>query len=238
MSGINFICLKWGKKYGPEYVNRLYAHLENAYDDEFRLYCFTDKNKDLNSKIIIRDIEELRPYPYECFTLEKIFLFDHQELTGKNVLLDLDVLLFSDNLKRYLDEYDFCEPRFIQNYWNGIEYGNMLAKHGRNWVNSSFVTWKDDQLIYIKRFYEEHKDVIEYKFGDLDFWLFQLLRDRLHYHPEKIVYSYRDGATEQDYGQYKLREDHSVVLFNTSHGYGTELHETVDWSQRLWTQFD
>jgi len=236
---VNFITLKWGTKYGPEYVNRLYANLKNAYTGEFEFYCFTDNAVGINPAIHIRDIQELRPDPTQCFTVEKIFLFDPDiiKLSGNFVLLDLDILIIND-LYPYLSSYNFTEGRFIKNYWNGIDYGEIFGKFGRNWLNSSFVTWKEDQLLFIKEFYELNKKAIEFKYGDLDLFLFQSLKDALNYHPKKIVYSYEDGADEDDLEHRKLRKEYSLVLFNTSHGRGTELHNADSWVKDMWCRYD
>jgi len=234
---VNFITLKWGTKYGPEYINRLYANLLNAYTGEFEFHCFTDDATGLTPGIHIRDIKELRPHKTKCFTLEKIYLFDGKIFKGNCVLLDIDILILKD-LYPYLSSYNFSEGRFIMNYWNGIEDGRILSKFGRNWINSSFVTWQGDQLKHVVDFYNENKDIIEYKYGDLDFFLFQGMKDKLNYHPENIVYSYNEGASLEDNIPFKYREDYYIALFNTSHGRGTELHDTHDWSRSIWKQFD
>ncbi|HEY1090992.1 MAG TPA: glycosyltransferase, partial [Burkholderiaceae bacterium] len=36
------LCMKWGNKYGPEYVNRLYAMVRRHLRGEFRFVCLTD----------------------------------------------------------------------------------------------------------------------------------------------------------------------------------------------------
>ncbi|RZI92081.1 MAG: glycosyltransferase, partial [Rubrivivax sp.] len=38
----NVICMKWGTKYGPEYVNRLYAMVRRHLTGDFRFVCLTD----------------------------------------------------------------------------------------------------------------------------------------------------------------------------------------------------
>jgi hypothetical protein len=38
----NVICMKWGTKYGPEYVNRLYAMVRRHLTGDFRMVCLTD----------------------------------------------------------------------------------------------------------------------------------------------------------------------------------------------------
>ena len=36
------ICMKWGTKYGPEYVNRLYAMVRRHLSGPFNFVCLTD----------------------------------------------------------------------------------------------------------------------------------------------------------------------------------------------------
>jgi hypothetical protein len=48
-------------------------------------------------------------------------------------------------------------------------------------------------------------------------------------------YSYSFGAEyPDDLEPKKFRDNYSIVLFNTSHGNGIELHETDDWSREYW----
>ena len=58
---ITFACVKWGTKYGPEYVNKLYAgvmrHLGNMWQPKARFVCFTEDPSDLHPDI------EVVPFP-------------------------------------------------------------------------------------------------------------------------------------------------------------------------------
>ena len=36
------ICLKWGTRYGPEYVNRLYSMVKRHTEHALRFICITD----------------------------------------------------------------------------------------------------------------------------------------------------------------------------------------------------
>ena len=38
------LCMKWGTKYGPEYVNRLYAMVARHLQGPFRFVCLTDNS--------------------------------------------------------------------------------------------------------------------------------------------------------------------------------------------------
>lgn len=229
---VNFIVLKWGKKYGPEYVNRLYKTLVNIYSGEFSFYCFTDNSDDIDSGVIIKDINLLRPPGTQCFTVEKIFLFDNI-VEGNNVLLDLDILVTKD-LYPYLSEYNFCEGRFLINDWADPHYCEVEAKMGACYINSSFVTWSGYQLKYVLDFYLKHKKVIDFKYDDLDTFLFQAMRKQLHYHPYKTAMSYNFNNDHEEISHIP------IILFNTSHGKnaGIELHQATDWAAELWRRYD
>lgn len=228
---VNFITLKWGKKYGPEYVNRLYKTLSSIYGGKFEFYCFTDNSNSIHPDIIIKDINLLRPPGINCFTVEKIFLFEG--MPGNNVLLDLDILITKD-LYPYLFEYGFKEGRFLINDWADILYCEVEAKMGGCYINSSFVTWKDNQLKYVLDFYLKHKKTIEFKYEDLDTFLFQTMRKVLYYHPHKTAISYNFN------NKYDEIKDIPIIMFNTSHGKnsGLELHQTKDWTAKLWRHYD
>ena len=219
---VNFICLKWGNKYGPEYVNRLYCAVKRLYSRDHTFYCFTDSSVDLDSGIVVRDLAELREVQSRCFTIEKVFLFG--KLPGNNVFLDLDIVLLR-SLDSYLQEYGFSEGRFIKNHWMDEDYVEMNSDRGTNYVNSSVISWRDDQLDWVREFYLANRDVIEFKYRDLDTFLFQALRKKLKYHPHDLAYSFNAVADRRDY---------AVVMFNTSQGRGVELHDAPDWIQRAW----
>ena len=46
---VNILTLKWGTKYGPEYVNCLFAGVKRNLQRDFRFLCFTDNADDLSS---------------------------------------------------------------------------------------------------------------------------------------------------------------------------------------------
>ena len=48
---VNILTLKWGAKYGPEYVNRLYSGVRRRLGLDFRFLCFTDDRRALRPEI-------------------------------------------------------------------------------------------------------------------------------------------------------------------------------------------
>ena len=52
----NVICLKWGDKYGPEYVNNLYAMVERHLTVPHRFVCLTDDTAGVNPKVECKEL--------------------------------------------------------------------------------------------------------------------------------------------------------------------------------------
>ena len=46
--------MKWGSKYGHEYVNRLYKSIKKHTNRATQLYCFTDNNTNIDKDIICK----------------------------------------------------------------------------------------------------------------------------------------------------------------------------------------
>lgn len=90
------ICIKWGSKFGPEYVNRLHAMIARNITPPFRLFCFTDDGAGLHPDIAIRPLPE---FAYEAPVntrgkWPKSRLWgDLGDVTGVVLFLDLDVVV-------------------------------------------------------------------------------------------------------------------------------------------------
>ena len=50
-SARHILCMKWGTKYGPEYVNRLYAMVRRHLSGDFRFVCLTDDSTGIRSEV-------------------------------------------------------------------------------------------------------------------------------------------------------------------------------------------
>ena len=50
------ICLKWGKKYSAEYVNKLYAMTQRNCTVPHQFICFTENRKDIDKEIYSRTL--------------------------------------------------------------------------------------------------------------------------------------------------------------------------------------
>lgn len=87
------VCLKWGVKYGSEYVNRLYNGIKRNCQLPFELHCFTDNEIGINSEVVTHEL----PYSADIDSWwNKIWLFSDDLPFHKNeriLYLDLDTLI-------------------------------------------------------------------------------------------------------------------------------------------------
>ena len=89
---INVVCLKWGTKYGVEYVNKLYSAISKNTKVAFRFHCYTDDTSGLNKKIITHDL----PYKHLEGWWNKLYLFSDEIgiPNGERIFyVDLDTLI-------------------------------------------------------------------------------------------------------------------------------------------------
>lgn len=102
--------MKWGTKYGADYVNKLYGMVSRNITLPFQMVCFTDDPTGINPAVITQDLPPLN-LPEgapergwnKLTTLEK----DFGGLTGEVLFLDLDVVIVDniDELFSYPAEF-------------------------------------------------------------------------------------------------------------------------------------
>lgn len=95
-SPVNIICMKWGTKYGPEYVNKLYGMIKRNITLPFTLTCFTDDSKGINSAITILPLPTLNlpsGTPERGWNKLSTLQENLGDLHGEVLFLDLDVVI-------------------------------------------------------------------------------------------------------------------------------------------------
>ena len=91
----NIICMKWGTKYGPEYVNTLHSIVDRHLSGAFRFICLTDDETGIDERIECfpipnLDIEEGPERGWKKLNVFRTGLWD---LHGPTLFLDLDVVI-------------------------------------------------------------------------------------------------------------------------------------------------
>lgn len=105
MQPVNILCMKWGNRYGPDYVNTLYSMVARNLSRPFRFVCLTDDSTGLRAEV------EALPIPLidvpafdqrEAWTMRsgawlKLTTFAQplHDLVGTALFIDLDVVIVS-----------------------------------------------------------------------------------------------------------------------------------------------
>lgn len=108
---VNVICMKWGTKFGPEFVNRLHSMVCRHLHRPHRFICFTDDPTGLTP-------EGIETFPLPPMDLppgkergwRKLSTFQSPlyDLTGPTLFLDVDLVIV-DNIDAFFDHPgEFC----------------------------------------------------------------------------------------------------------------------------------
>jgi hypothetical protein len=108
---VNVLCIKWGKKYGPEYVNKLHNMVSRHLHRPFRFVCLTDDSQGIAPHVEVKPIpmvgfsefDQRKPWTFGHGWL-KLTSFAHPlyDLSGPTLFLDLDIVIV-DSLDPFFD---------------------------------------------------------------------------------------------------------------------------------------
>jgi hypothetical protein len=112
--------MKWGTKYGPEFVNKLYSMVERHLTVPHRFICFTDDSTGLHAGIETKPLPPMDLPPGKERGWRKLSTFNAplDDLTGPTLFLDIDVVIVGS-----LDEFfeyrpgEFCIIHDWQKPW-------------------------------------------------------------------------------------------------------------------------
>lgn len=93
------LCMKWGTKYGPEYVNRLYGMVKLHLKGDFHFVCLTDRTEGIRPEVQCLPIPTLAlppGSPERGWTKLTTFEAKLHGLQGTALFLDLDVVIVDD----------------------------------------------------------------------------------------------------------------------------------------------
>ena len=152
----NVVCMKWGTRYGAEWVNRLYAMVARNTSWHIRFVCFTDDPAGIRPEV------ECQPLPKVEFDAGRIGKYwpklglmqkDLGGLTGLTLFLDLDLVILDS-----IDDFFTHPGRFlIVREWKDQHLG---------YGNSSVVRYLiGDQSAVLDRFYATPADEIIHRFA-------------------------------------------------------------------------
>ena len=136
---INVVCLKWGTKYGVEYVNKLYAAIARNTRTAFKFHCFTEDSAGLDKKIIVHDL----PFKHLEGWWNKLYLFsdDIGIQSGERIFyVDLDTLI-TGNIDALMNKRS-SKIIVLKDFMHGV------AKTAGK-VGSGLMSWNHGSLTHI-----------------------------------------------------------------------------------------
>ncbi|MEC8535340.1 MAG: hypothetical protein VXY55_03530 [Pseudomonadota bacterium] len=150
------ICIKWGTRYGSEYVNRMNRAIKRFNKRPTRLICFTDDVSGIDEDVITRDIPPVNLPDYKHSPpFRKVTLWQYPlgDLEGDVLYLDLDIVICGD-LDRFFD-YEKGEYCVAEN-WTQI---------GKNIGNTSCYRFPVGRYKHIFDDFNANPAKIEKKYG-------------------------------------------------------------------------
>ena len=181
-----FVCVKWGKKYPADYVNRLYSMISRQMSSNFTLYCLTDDSEGF--------FPQIRPLPILDSTLtgwgHKLSLFkdDFHGLSGDLLYMDLDVVVTGK-----LDDFFTYKPGSFL-ITKDLKTGAYNSSVFRYTVGSQPQIWQS--------FLEDPEAVTKIYHGDQD-WITEKVKNAELW-PEQWVVSFKKqchARIEHSYGR-------------------------------------
>jgi hypothetical protein len=137
---INVICLKWGTKYGPEYVNRLYAGVKRNTTVDFNFYCFTEDATGIRPEV------NILPLPFadkldSWWNKLAMFSPDLPFIPGTQLFyIDLDTLIVG-NIDKFL-LIKTPSMMALRDFYHGVAVSAGL-------VGSGLMAWKHGKYSHV-----------------------------------------------------------------------------------------
>lgn len=141
---IKIVCLKWGTKYGPEYVNNLFAAVSRNITLPFEFWCFTDNAAGIDPAVKRHRL----PHARELDTWwNKLWLFSSEmpfKINDVILYIDLDTLIV-DNIDDFVKIPQCGDIVMLEDFYHGIAKTAGQAASGlMSWTHGTrFDIWKN-----------------------------------------------------------------------------------------------
>jgi len=173
---VTVLCMKWGVKYGPEYVNRLYAMVARRLARPFRFVCLTDAAAGVRAEVTCAPLPPMPPLaqPKERGWL-KIGSFSPEVAArlGETVVLYLDLDVVVTGPLDALFEAP-CGFPLIRDWYHPLRVvGNSSVYRYRPSERTDiYETFRRDADAIVRRFRNEQEFLTDYLAarGELSFW--------------------------------------------------------------------
>ncbi|EQC38706.1 hypothetical protein SDRG_03671 [Saprolegnia diclina VS20] len=172
-STISIACVKWGTKYGPDYVNKLYLGIQRHLAAPFHFYCLTDDANGLLPQILVHPLQSGF---VGWWNKAQLFAPDFPA-TGRVVYIDLDTVLVGDLTP-------LCSYAGL---FGVLGTDDMRNERRRGGINSSVMIWTAGSHAHVFTLLASHAAAVHQCIYKFDHWLEMVLYER-HYDELQLLY--------------------------------------------------
>lgn len=205
---INIFCIKYGSKYGVEYVNKLQSMIESNTNLDHRFICLTDSDEGIFCETIKIKTDDFRKKLFHKITL----LEESQKFKEDCAFFDLDVII-QNNIDDYMKPSD--KLKLINKPW--VDTKSLIKELSNNnktipsVLNSSVMTWKPHTVDPIIKKYYSSKYIGE----SFDRFLLKYCYKDFDLYKNPKIYSFAHGYKyPHDIEERVYRSDLDICLFN------------------------
>lgn len=176
----HILCMKWGTKYGPEYVNRLYGMVRRHLSGDFQFNCLTDDARGIRPEVQCFAIPPLNLHlapGQRDGAWKKLTTFeaDLYGLHGTALFLDLDVVVVGSLDDFFTQAGEFLIIRDYPRFWrfgervtgNSSVYRFELGAHAD--VLGYFRAHMDEVMARFRNEQDYLSDFL-HRQGELSYW--------------------------------------------------------------------
>jgi hypothetical protein len=175
---ITILCVRFGNKYGREYVERLRNMVARHITVPYEFVCLTDDQHSIqNVKTIYQPNAN-----YARGWWHKVHMFDpNLPIKGRILYFDLDVVIHNN-----IDKL----TKFNRNNFIGIHDFNRKFFPNWNNLNSSVLAWNHGSQSHIYNQFKKDPGQAQRLQGDQD-WIWKLCRETIKFWPKEWIMSYK-----------------------------------------------
>ena len=179
------ICMKWGDRYGPEYVNRLWSMIGRNTQRDTRLICFTDDAAGIDPAVVTEPLPEINiPDRVSRTPWRKLSVW-RSDLAASNLLLSDDILFIDLDMVIVgsLDEFfDFSPGEFcvIKNW----------TQKRKNVGNTSLFRFPAQRFSHIFEYFDQDPEKVLGEYRIEQQYISAEIRNRVFW-PEAWCLSYK-----------------------------------------------
>ena len=175
---ITVLCVKFGTKYGREYIERLRNMVSRHLTVPYEFVCLTDDQHPIEGvRSIVQSMKN-----YKKIWWHKVHMFDSNlPINGRIIYFDLDVVIHAN-----IDSLAIGHGHSFL----GIKDFNRKFHPSWMYLNSSVMSWMHGSQSHIYQQFNNNPNEAQKLQGDQD-WIWKTSKDRIKFWPIEWIQSYK-----------------------------------------------